>query len=175
MWSLCLAEKERGTDHRRAVRKSSLAMQEPADVLEKGAESDYDSTISNSSKSSFRSYFEEDGSNFKAEKLDCEVRGAFSALKPTVGCIDSSLHNDHTSRLREEDAEGLKSRRFEGALEDLKLRFRYFLVTEEYKDGRSALTLLVYFSGVLGILIDGLTFKRPSNYTLKLSGLIYCS
>jgi hypothetical protein len=71
--------------------------------------------------------------------------------------------------------EGSKSLGFEEALEDLMLRFGYFLVIEEYEDGRSSLTLLVYFSGVLGMLIDGLTFERPSNYTLKLSALIYCS
>jgi len=35
-------------------------------------------------------------------------------------------------------------------------------------------TLLVYFSGILGVSTDGSTFKRPRNYTPKLSGLIYC-
>jgi hypothetical protein len=61
------------------------------------------------------------------------------------------------------------------ALEDLMLRFGYFLVTEEYEDGNSSSTLLVYFSGILGISIGGSTFDRPSNYTSKLSALIYCS
>ncbi|KAF1359098.1 hypothetical protein EJ07DRAFT_80345, partial [Lizonia empirigonia] len=32
-----------------------------------------------------------------------------------------------------------------------------------------------YFSGVLGMSADGLTFEKASNYTSKLSGLIYCS
>jgi hypothetical protein len=61
------------------------------------------------------------------------------------------------------------------ALEDLMLRFRYFLITEEYEDSNSASTLLVYFSSILRISINSLTFERPSNYTLKLSALIYCS
>jgi hypothetical protein len=175
VWSLRLAEEERGTNHHRANRNSSLAMQEPAHVLDKGVESDDDSTISNSSESLFESHLEEDGSDFEAEKSDCKVQRASSALKPTAGCIDSSPHNDYASRSRREDTEGLKSLGFEGALEDLMLRFGYFLVTEEYEDGRSASTLLVYFSGVLGISINGLTFERPSNYTTKLSALIYCS
>ena len=175
MWSLCLAEEERGTDYYRAIRNPSFAMQEPADVLDEGAESDNDSTISDSSEGSFKSHFKEEVSKFKAEESDCEVQRASSALKPAARCMDSSLHNNHAIRLREEDLEGLKSLGFKGALEDLMLRFGYFLVTKEYKDGRSSLTLLVYFSGVLGMLIDGLTFERPSNYTTKLSALIYCS
>jgi hypothetical protein len=175
MWSLCLEEEERGTDHHRAIRNSSLAMQEPADVLDEGAESDNDSTISDSSVSSFESHFEEDRSDFEAERSDCEVQRASNALKPTAGCTDSSPHNDHTSRSREEDAEGLKGLGFEGALEDLMLQLGYFLVTEEHEDGRSSSTLLVYFSGDLRTSNDGLTFERPSNYTTKLSALIYCS
>jgi hypothetical protein len=87
MWSLCLAEEERRTDHHRAIRNSSFAMQEPADVLDEGAESDNDSTISDSSESSFESYFEEGGSEFKAEKSDCEVQRASSALEPTAGVL----------------------------------------------------------------------------------------
>lgn len=150
-------------------------MQVPADVLDKGAESNNDSTISNNSKSLFKSYFKEDRSKFKARKLDCKVQRASSALKPTVRCIDSSLHSYYTSRLREEDAEGLKSLGFKEALEDLILQFRYFLVTKKYKDSRFALTLLVYFSRVLRILINSLFFKRPLNYTTKLLALIYCS
>ncbi len=45
---------------------------------------------------------------------------------------------------------------------------------EEFYDGRAASTLLVYFSGVLGFSPDGHTFQRPTNYTSKLSALIYC-
>ncbi|KAF1963938.1 hypothetical protein BU23DRAFT_438212, partial [Bimuria novae-zelandiae CBS 107.79] len=58
---------------------------------------------------------------------------------------------------------------------DLMLRFGYFLVTKEYEDSNSSSTLFVYFSGILGISINGSTFERPSNYTLKLSALIYYS
>jgi hypothetical protein len=60
------------------------------------------------------------------------------------------------------------------ALEDLLFRFVKFLSTEEYEDGKPSSTLLIYFSGILGISQDGSTFERAKNYTLKLSALIYC-
>jgi hypothetical protein len=60
------------------------------------------------------------------------------------------------------------------ALGDLLFRFVKFLSTEEYKDGKPLSTLLIYFSGILGISQDGSTFEWAKNYTLKLSALIYC-
>jgi hypothetical protein len=59
-------------------------------------------------------------------------------------------------------------------LTDLVLRLAYFLGTEEYEDGRSISTLLIYFSSVLGISVDGTTLERPLNYTPKLSAIIHC-
>lgn len=47
------------------------------------------------------------------------------------------------------------------------------LVAKEFEDSKSSSTLLVYFSGILGISTDGLTFERALNYTPKLSGMIY--
>ncbi|KAK6218095.1 hypothetical protein QIS74_02559 [Colletotrichum tabaci] len=64
---------------------------------------------------------------------------------------------------------------FSTALEDLTLRLLYFLMTEEFEDGQSKSTLLVYFSGVLGITSDGSGFRRPGNYTANLSAFIYCA
>jgi hypothetical protein len=40
-------------------------------------------------------------------------------------------------------------------------------------DGNASSTLLVYFSGILGFSVSGLTFERLRNYTPKLSGLVY--
>lgn len=57
---------------------------------------------------------------------------------------------------------------------DVVLRFLNFLATEENIDGTPASTLLVYFSSVLGISNDNMTFEQPSNYTPELSGLIHC-
>jgi hypothetical protein len=180
VWSLYPAEEARRTDSRRATRRFPSAMRRPADVLdEEEAESDDASTISDSSESSLESQLEQDLSDFEAEISDCELERASSDLKPTAGRPDSSLNDERISSPREEEAvaptEELKSLGLEGTLEDLMLRFGYFLVTEEYEDGRSSSTLLVYFSGILGISIDGSTFERPSNYTSKLSALIYCS
>lgn len=45
---------------------------------------------------------------------------------------------------------------------------------DEFRDGRAASTLAIYFSGVLGFSPDGHTFQRPTNYTSKLAALIYC-
>lgn len=55
------------------------------------------------------------------------------------------------------------------------LRLAAFFVTEPFENGRADSTLLIYFSGVLGINEDGVTFLRPRHYTPKLSGLIYCA
>ncbi|KAK2005290.1 hypothetical protein LZ32DRAFT_623827, partial [Colletotrichum eremochloae] len=74
--------------------------------------------------------------------------------------VESTLASDHHIRT---------------ALKDLILRLLYFLVTEEFKDGQSKLTLLVYFSGVLSLISDGISFQRPQNYTRNLSALIYYS
>jgi hypothetical protein len=49
----------------------------------------------------------------------------------------------------------------------------YSLCCEEYKDGQSSTTMLVYFCAVLGISNDESTFDRPRNYTPKLSAMIH--
>lgn len=49
-----------------------------------------------------------------------------------------------------------------------------FLCMERYTDNRPTSTIIVYFSGVMGISSSGSTFERPRNYTSKLSALIYC-
>ncbi|OLN81181.1 hypothetical protein CCHL11_10360 [Colletotrichum chlorophyti] len=61
------------------------------------------------------------------------------------------------------------------ALEDLVLRLLFFLMTEEFEDGQSKSALLVYFTGVLGLTPDGSGFRRPGNFTKKLSAFIYCA
>lgn len=49
----------------------------------------------------------------------------------------------------------------------------YSLCCEEFIDGQSSTTMLVYFCAVLGISNDGSTFDRPRNYTPKLSAMIH--
>ncbi|TQN64886.1 hypothetical protein CSHISOI_10700, partial [Colletotrichum shisoi] len=56
---------------------------------------------------------------------------------------------------------------------DLTLRLLYFLMTEEFEDGQSKSTLLVYFSGVLSLTSNRSGFQRPGNYTANLLAFIY--
>ncbi|PVH94161.1 hypothetical protein DM02DRAFT_200271 [Periconia macrospinosa] len=79
-------------------------------------------------------------------------------------CVDTLCAGKHTAGGFDADS----------TLDDLLLRFCYFLATEEYEDGIPRSTLLVYFSRILGISADGSTFERSVHYTPKLSGLIYC-
>jgi hypothetical protein len=58
-------------------------------------------------------------------------------------------------------------------LADLLGQVSTLLATEEFTDGRSSSTLLVYFSGILGFSADVSTFRRPRNYTSHLSALIH--
>ncbi|KAL8911339.1 MAG: hypothetical protein Q9171_003466 [Xanthocarpia ochracea] len=74
----------------------------------------------------------------------------------------ASSHSSTTPNTREEE------------LADLIGRLSVFFCTEEFTDSRSSSTIIVYFSGVLGFSPSGTTFKRPRNYTPKLSALIYC-
>jgi hypothetical protein len=59
-------------------------------------------------------------------------------------------------------------------LDDAVGKFSYHLCTEEFENGLSSSTAIVYFSGILRFTPDGSTFERPSRYTPKLSAMIYC-
>jgi hypothetical protein len=56
---------------------------------------------------------------------------------------------------------------------DIVANLSYSLCCEEFIDGQSSTTMLVYFCAVLGISNDGSTFDRPRNYTPKLWALIH--
>lgn len=59
---------------------------------------------------------------------------------------------------------------------DAVLRFFYQAVTEDFEDGMSSSTLLVYFSAVRGLSgEEGNEYLRPARYTPILSRLIYCT
>ena len=122
--------------------------------------------------------FEQDLSDIEANASSQELNEASSGLRKTKKCLAVSLGGKPSSAPRKAGAittaEEKTTPGFEEALSDLMLRFAQSLATEEYKDGNSSLTLLIYFSGVLGMSADGLTFERASNYTSKLSALIYC-
>ncbi|KAF9767933.1 hypothetical protein IL306_014834, partial [Fusarium sp. DS 682] len=59
---------------------------------------------------------------------------------------------------------------------DAVLRFCFEMVTEDFEDGKSSSTLLVYFSAVRGLSKEeGNEYLRPARYTPILSRLIYCT
>ncbi|KPA36132.1 hypothetical protein FLAG1_11119 [Fusarium langsethiae] len=59
---------------------------------------------------------------------------------------------------------------------DVVLRFFYQAVIEDFEDGMSSSTLLVYFSAVRGLSGEGGDeYLRPARYTPILSRLIYCT
>ncbi|KAL3595875.1 hypothetical protein FPOAC2_10245 [Fusarium poae] len=59
---------------------------------------------------------------------------------------------------------------------DAVLRFFYQAVIEDFEDGLSSSTLLVYFSAVRGLSSEeGHGYLRPARYTPILSRLIYCT
>jgi len=56
---------------------------------------------------------------------------------------------------------------------DMTGKLSFSMCCEEFIDGQSSTTMLIYFCGVLGISPDGSTFDRPRNYTPKLSAMIH--
>ncbi|KAJ0333793.1 hypothetical protein KNSL1_013725 [Colletotrichum chrysophilum] len=100
----------------------------------------------------------------RLRRIVSAVDGVFNRYEDTIRSMDISIR--YLS-----PAGGY----FSSALEDLTLRLLYFLVTEDFKDGQSKSTLLVYFGGVLGLTSDGSGFRRPGNYTVSLSAFIYCA
>ena len=63
---------------------------------------------------------------------------------------------------------------YENILSSLIARLSVYFISEKFAHSRPNTTLLVYFSGILGISVDGSTYLRPSNYTSKILALIYC-
>ncbi|KAH7186996.1 hypothetical protein DER44DRAFT_816686 [Fusarium oxysporum] len=58
---------------------------------------------------------------------------------------------------------------------DLVLRLAYYMVTEDFEDGRSSSTMFVFFSAIRGLSgTDGEEYLRPHRFTPILSRLIYC-
>ena len=94
----------------------------------------------------------------------------------TVSATTARSNHDGGSRHPEASSESISPCRSSpiDELADLVGLLASFLCTEQYRDSRAASTLLVYYSGVLGISPDGMTFQRPRAYTSNLSGLVYC-
>ncbi|KAM0714509.1 hypothetical protein Q7P37_009803 [Cladosporium fusiforme] len=86
--------------------------------------------------------------------------GLMRSLHPTKPAAEFLIH----------DGDAMKQK-----LADLVGTLSIQLCKENFVDGRPSSTILIYFSGVLGLSADPSTFERPRNYTSKLSGLIYCA
>ena len=84
---------------------------------------------------------------------------------------DEECDNASTSDLSDTDT---ASQEVDLFLADHIGRLSLTFLSESVVDGQLSTTLLVYFSGILGMSPDGLTFLRPRNFTSKLSALIYC-
>ena len=113
---------------------------------EEGIDSDDASMSTDGSEYSIESRFEQDLSDFEANVSDRELDKAFDDPRQTKRRLNSSLRGRSVSSPREiaavTTAEERTSLGLGGALNDLILRFGYFLTTEEYEDGNSSFTLL---------------------------------
>ncbi|PVH71650.1 hypothetical protein DL98DRAFT_613859 [Cadophora sp. DSE1049] len=98
---------------------------------------------------------------------------------------DESVKDCFTDQANNDKDEDKDSENFHGSeeqytpapkinkLAELAFRLSVFLATEPFTDRQPSSSLLVYYSGVLGCTEDGLTFRRPKDYTPQLSVLIY--
>jgi hypothetical protein len=136
--------------------RCSSTRQKRAGIEDEDDNDSHDASISTSgSEYSFGSQLEEELSSFEANVSDSEADRDFSDLTHTKARLHNSLYGKSVSSPREIGAvttrEETTQSESDRALEDLILRFGYFLITQEYEDGKSSSTLLIYFSGVLGI------------------------
>jgi hypothetical protein len=109
----------------------------------------------------------ESDSEFSCEDQDAEEEECVSNGAIDDGTLGLTFHswNIETDPAVDNDEEELG---------DLTGALLKFLCTEEFVDGRSSSTILVFYSGILGFTSAGLAFERARNYTPKLSALIYC-
>jgi hypothetical protein len=84
--------------------------------------------------------------------------------------VDKGGDEDEESD-EEGDDETFNSEEIE--LAELMFELSIAFASEEFEDGQPRSSLLVYFSGVLGLSDDGLTYRRAKHFTTRLSGLIY--
>ncbi|KAF6802469.1 hypothetical protein CMUS01_15342 [Colletotrichum musicola] len=117
----------------------------------------------------------------RLRRIVSAVDGVFDRCEDTIRSMDVSMRcwlrssDPHRPYKAPFELVGRQATTYTYRRLDLTLRLLYFLMTEEFEDGQSKSTLLVYFSGVLGLTSDGSGFRRPGNYTTNLSALIYCA
>jgi hypothetical protein len=100
----------------------------------------------------------------------CEASdGSLECLSPCAIKIVNDGKGKKILSSRDENLDNTVQEKMANIVENLS----YSLCCEEFVDGQSSTTMLVYFCAVLGISNDGSTFDRPRNYTPKLSALIH--
>ncbi|KEF50810.1 uncharacterized protein A1O9_13140, partial [Exophiala aquamarina CBS 119918] len=112
---------------------------------------------------------EEDG--ISEEELEDDLEGD-EPEEEEVDTSSVSAMSVDTLPLKEDLIEPHNSSLLDQVVE-LVLELSVFLAMEEFSEGRPASTLLVYFSGILGMSPDGTSYHKIRNYTSNLAALIY--
>ncbi|CZS75062.1 unnamed protein product [Fusarium graminearum] len=142
------------------------------DMAADAVEEDIDSELEDDVMSEFSEYAStgeaSEPESSSDEEPDLEGRWGGASSPPVFG-QDKNCTATHTSSSRETYDSYDRS-------VDAVLRFFYQAVTEDFEDGLSSSTLLVYFSAVRGLSTEeGNGYLRPARYTPILSRLIYCT
>ena len=122
----------------------------------------------------------EDNISASDEESDGDEQSSYEDSEETISTqAQESLPGDYTINalplniFEKPDCAPKHTRASLGELSDLVGELSASLCTESFVDCQPASTLIVYFSGILGLSPDGSTFLRPKAYTSSLSALIY--
>jgi hypothetical protein len=110
------------------------------------------------------------------DEMEAQIDGLCEEVDGT--CKRRVLPSSHVDlqndiRVVELHKTDISAKRARDRISELIFRFRVFSAAEEFTDGQTHSSLLVYYAGILGLSADGRTFWRAKDYTPKLSGLIY--
>jgi hypothetical protein len=88
---------------------------------------------------------------------------------------DKDYYNNNDNDENQDLGEGdlLEDHEDTDPLAELVFRLSVYFAAEEFTDGQPSSSLLVYFSGVLGVPSDGITFRRARDFAPFLSALIH--
>ncbi|KAF6527780.1 hypothetical protein HZS61_008082 [Fusarium oxysporum f. sp. conglutinans] len=141
------------------------------DITVDTEEEDEDSELEDEIMSGFSEYASTASEASETENLSDEESDPGSqragTSSPQVSGEDRNYTTSHISNSRETYNSCDRS-------VDAVLRFCYQMATEDFEDGMSSSTLLVYFSAVRGLSSqEGSGYLRPARYTPILSRLIY--
>jgi hypothetical protein len=98
------------------------------------------------------------------EEEEEEIEGGSDSDEDATSMALNASHDERSMRNREPSAVD--------KLAELVLELSAFFAMEEFSDGQPASSLLVYFSGILGMSRDG-TYQKIRNFTPNLAALIY--